>query len=121
SKHVGVPNCTAPIEVLPDASRALLSPTFCEEGKASTSKDQWTNPDPVSIIDLPADGPHFLKNLPGFGPVAMTPDKTRAVAYLDMQRIDESMFEDKSKIPSKTGPRYHIMTIDPKSLAYELS
>ena len=118
--RTSVPNCTAPIEVLPDASRALLSPTFCEEGQA-TSKGQWTNPDPVSVIDLAADGPHFLKNLPGFGPVAMDPSSHRAVAYLDVERMDEAMFTDKAKIPSRSGARYHIMTIDPKTLAYDLS
>src|SRR5262249_10881031 len=52
AKYVDVPNCAAPIEVLPDGSRALLSPTFCDEGMQSTGTQQWTNPDPVSVIDL---------------------------------------------------------------------
>jgi hypothetical protein len=121
STRVVVPNCSAPIVVLPDASRALLSPTFCEEGQVGSPTTQWTNPDPVSVIDLMADGPHFLKNLPGFGPVAIDADGRRAVAYLDVERMDETMFEDKSKVPSKTGARYHIMTIDPASLVYDLS
>jgi hypothetical protein len=120
TSRVSVPNCAAPVVVLPDASRALLSPTFCEEGR-TTAQQGWTNPDPVSVIDLAAEGPRFLRNLPGFGPVAMDPAGTRAVAYLDVQRMDTSMFEDKTKIPSLSGPRYHVMTIDPKSLAYELS
>lgn len=121
TKPIQVPNCNAPIEVLPDASRAFLSPTFCEEGVASTGQQKWTNPDPVSVIDLPADGPHFLKNLPGFGPVAVTPGGAKVVAYLDMQRIDRTMFDDQAQIPSDSGPRYHIMTIDPKTLAFQLS
>jgi hypothetical protein len=121
SKSVDVPNCEAPIVVLPDASRAFLSPTFCQEGQASTSTTQWTNPDPVSVIDLGADGPAFLKNLPGFGPVAVDEQAHRAVAYLDVQRMDESMFDDKTKIPSRTGARYHILTIDPKTLDYQLA
>ena len=121
SKSVGVPNCTAPVVVLPDASRAFLSPTFCQEGQASSNAAQWTNPDPVSVIDLATDGPVFVKNLPGFGPVAIDEQAHRAVAYLDVQRMDESMFDDKTKVPSKTGARYHIMTIDPKSLDYQLS
>jgi hypothetical protein len=121
SKSVDVPNCEAPVVVLPDASRAFLSPTFCQEGQASNGTTQWTNPDPVSVIDLGADGPAFVKNLPGFGPVAIDEQAHRAVAYLDVQRIDESMFDDKSKIPSKAGARYNIMTIDPKSLDYQVS
>jgi hypothetical protein len=118
---IGIPNCTAPIDVLPDASRALLSPTFCEEGTASTTQQTWTNPDPVSVIDLTADGPRFLKNLPGFGPVALDPQARRAVAYLDVQRMDPSMFDDKSKVPDASGKRYHIMTIDPKTLSFDLT
>ncbi len=119
--RVAVPNCTAPIVVLPDASRALVSPTFCQEGQTSTQNAQWTNPDPVSVIDLGADGPQFKRNLPGFGPVALDGDSRRAVAYLDVQRMDETMFDDKSKIPSRSGLRYHIMTIDPASLEYTLA
>jgi hypothetical protein len=121
SARVNVPNCTAPIFVLPDASRGFLSPTFCEEGRPSTGTQTWTNPDPVSVVDLGEAGPKFVKNLPGFGPVVADERATRIVAYLDMKRIDESMFEDKSRIPEKSGPRYHIMTIDPKSLAFDLA
>lgn len=118
---ITVPNCTAPISVMPDASRAFLSPTFCEEGGVSTPKQQWTNPDPVSVIDLTSDGPKFLKNLPGFGPVSMNAEGSLVVAYLDVERMDASMFEDKSKVPSTSGKRYHLMTIDPTSLAYDLT
>src|SRR5882672_1883735 len=121
AKSVDVPNCTAPVVVVPDASRAFLSPTFCQEGQASSNASQWTNPDPVSVIDLATDGPVFLKNLPGFGPVAIDEQGQRAVAYLDVQRMDAAMFDDQTKVPSKTGARYHIMTIDPKSLDYQLT
>ena len=115
-----VPNCNAPIQILPDASRALLSPTFCDEGVQSTaSGDTWTNPDPVSVIEL-ANGISFNKNLPGFGPVALRSDGSLAVAYLDTKRMDPSMFDDKSQVPSVSGPEYHLMLIDPKSLAFTL-
>jgi WD40 repeat protein len=117
-----VPNCSAPIEVLPDASRAFLSPTFCEEGVQSTANaGSWTNPDPVSVIDLDPNGLHFVKNLPGFGPVALRSDGSLAVAYLDMKRIDRSMFENPAQIPSSSSPEYHLMQIDPKSLAFTLT
>jgi hypothetical protein len=116
-----VPNCTAPLVVLPAGDRALLSPTFCEEGVASSADNTWTNPDPVSIIDLDAEGPHFLKNLPGFGPVALSADGARAVAYLDMERLDAAMFDDPTQIPDAAGPRYHVMVIEPETLAFTLS
>jgi hypothetical protein len=118
---VNVPNCAAPLVVLPTGDRALLSPTFCEEGIRSTGDNEWTNPDPVSIIDLEADGPHFIKNLPGFGPVALSEDGARAVAYLDMERIDRSMFDAPTQIPDIDGPRYHVMVIDPATLAFSLT
>jgi len=118
---IEVPNCAAPIVVLPTGKRALLSPTFCEEGVASTANKTWTNPDPVSVIDLQTDGPHFVKNLPGFGPVALTPDGERAVAYLDVQRIDPAMFDDPTQIPAADGPRYHIMVINPSTLEFSLT
>jgi hypothetical protein len=121
SARADVPNCSAPIEVLPDASRALLSPTFCDEGVQSTASGQtWTNPDPVSVIDLD-QGVRFVRNLPGFGPVALRRDGSLAVAYLDTKRIDPSMFDDKSKIPGASAPEYHLMLIDPKTLDYTLT
>lgn len=118
---IDVPNCAAPIVVLETGKRAMLSPTFCEEGVASTANNTWTNPDPVSIIDLETDGPHFVKNLPGFGPVALSPNGERAVAYLDMERIDRTMFDDPTQIPAADGPRYHIMVIDPATLEFSLT
>ncbi len=116
-----IPNCEAPPAILPDGSRVLVSPTFCEEDKASDPQNQWTNPDPVSVIDLSDAGLSFLKNLPGFGPVALSPDGSRAVAYLDTKRIDASMFDDKSLIPGANAPEYHLMVIDPKTLAFTVS
>jgi hypothetical protein len=120
SKSIQIPNCDAPIEVLPDGSRALLSPTYCQEGQQS-STGGWTNPDPVSVIDLLADGPRFRENLPGFGPVALVKDGKRAIAYLDTKRMDPSMFADKSQVPSTSGDRYHLMVIDPVTLKFSLS
>jgi hypothetical protein len=121
TQRTTIPNCSAPIAVLPDASRAFVSPTFCEEGGASTPQAGWTNPDPVSVVDLPAEGPRFRENLPGFGPVALDDQGTRAVAYLDTQRMIPSMFADQTKVPPTSGPRYHIMRIDPKTLGFELT
>ena len=118
--QITIPNCEAPVEVLPDETRALVSPTFCEEARSSNPKDTWTNPDPVSVIDITAEGLSFLKNLPGFGPVALSPDGKRAVAYLDVARIDASMFADKSQIPAAGAPQYHLLVIDPKTLAFRV-
>lgn len=118
--RVEVPNCTAPIAVLPDESRAFLSPTFCAEDVPPDTTQTWTNPDPVSVIDLGA-APRFVENLPGFGPVAMPKDGSRVVAYLDMQRIDPTMFKDPAQIPGKGSLQYHLMIIEPRGLGFTLT
>lgn len=118
---ITIPNCDAPIALMPDGSRAFVSPTFCEEGKATNPNGQWTNPDPVSVIDLDAQGGHFLENLPGFGPVALDAKGTRAVAYLDIKRMDASMFANKAQVPSVHGDQFHLMVIDPRTLSFSLS
>jgi hypothetical protein len=118
---LSVPNCSAPIAILPDASRGLLSPTYCQEAKTDSSQS-WTNPDPVSIVDFDANGSaHFLKNLPGFGPVALDPSGNTAVAYLDTARMDASMFDDKSIVPSTSGDPFHLMVIDTHTLKFSLT
>lgn len=121
SSTIDVPNCSAPVSVLADGTRALLSPTFCTPDAKSAPKEGWRNPDPVSVIDLdPAAGTlTFVKNLPGFGPTALLGDG-RAVAYLDMKRIDETMFDDKTQIPAAGSAQYHLMVIEPRSMKFEL-
>lgn len=126
--HVGVeiPNCEAPIEISQrtvngDAARAFLSPTYCSPGAAAVPGETWTNPDPVSVIDVAGDSLTFVKNLPGFGPVAMAKDGARLVAYLDTARMDPAMFDDPKQVPWTEGDRYHLMTIDPVSLRFALA
>ena len=118
---IDVPNCAAPIVVTPNAARAFLSPTYCSPGAQAVPGEVWTNPDPVSVIDLGAARATFQKNLPGFGPVVMSKDGTRLVAYLDVKRMDAKMFDDASQVPWKEGQRYHLMTIDPSTLKFQLS
>ncbi len=115
-----VPNCEAPIVVVPNGSRAFLSPTYCSPGAQAVPGETWTNPDPVSVIEL-GSGVTFRKNLPGFGPVALSSDGSRLVAYLDVKRMDPAMFEDKAQVPWTEGQRYHLMTIDPVSLSFRLA
>jgi len=88
---VDVPNCAAP-RGLPTVCGALLSPTFCEEDKPTPGRRQWTNPDPVSVIDLGADGPRFRQTCQASGRWRSTPrgdvrSPTRRPA------MDEAMFE----------------------------
>lgn len=121
---IDVPNCESPIVVLPNASRAFLSPTYCSPGAQAVPGEVWTNPDPVSVIELgsaPASSIRFNKNLPGFGPVALSKDGSRLIAYLDVKRMDPAMFDDPKQVPWKDGQRYHLMTIDPSALTFKLA
>lgn len=118
---VDVPNCESPIVVTPSGARAFLSPTYCSPGAQAVPGEVWTNPDPVSVIELAGGGVRFNKNLPGFGPVAMSKDGSRLVAYLDVKRMDPAMFDDAKQVPWKDGQRYHLMTIDPSTLAFKLA
>lgn len=101
-----VPNCSDNIVVTPAGDRAFLAPTTC-------------NKDPISIIDLAAGSEAYVKNLPGFGPVALAPDGVTAVGFLDVAAADDSLFEDPSQKPDAAGPRYHLMVIDTQSLSYK--
>lgn len=120
SQTIDVPNCGAPVSIVPDGTRILLSPTFCTRD-AKTAPPGWRNPDPVSVIDVDAASGslRFVKNLPGFGPTALLADG-RAVAYLDTKRIDPAMFDDKSQIPAAGAKQFHLMLIDPKTTKLEL-
>jgi WD40 repeat protein len=64
--EIDVPNCASSLQLSPQGRTAMLAPTNCSK-------------DPVSIIDLIART--FRKNIPGFGPVAWSPDGEYAVAF----------------------------------------
>ncbi len=65
-RRIEVPNCASKLVISPVDDLALLAPTSCQK-------------DPVSVIDL--DRGEFVQNLPGFGPVAFSPDGKTAVAF----------------------------------------
>lgn len=124
SSSIEIPNCAAPVALVKDGSRAMVSPTFCtpESSGVENPAGGWTNPDPVSMIDVDQTTGtlKFIKNLPGFGPVAMMNDG-KAIAYLDMKRIDRAMFDDQSQIPGAGAPQFHLMSIDPASMKFDLN
>ncbi|MCB9729388.1 MAG: hypothetical protein H6746_13030 [Deltaproteobacteria bacterium] len=66
-RHViDVPNCASSLQISPLGRTAMLAPTDCSK-------------DPVSIIDLASRA--FVENIPGFGPVAWSPDGQYAIAF----------------------------------------
>ncbi len=105
---VSVPNCSDRIAIASEGSHALLAPTTCHK-------------DPVSVIDLTVGQESFERNLPGFGPVAVSPDGTTAVAFLDRDAIELELFDDPAQAPVSAVERFHLMLIDTVSLKYEFA
>lgn len=105
-----VPNCASALAITPDGGRAFLSPTFC-------------NKDPISLLDLAPGKEGWVKNLPGFGPLALGPGGATAVAFLDTQNLDTTLFDDPAQVPphGPTDPRYHVMTLDTQTLKYDFT
>lgn len=99
---IKVPNCADELVLLDGGHRGLMAPTVCGR-------------DPVSVIDL--DGCAFDRNLPGFGPVALSSDQRTAVAFIDRDTEDPQAppLPDDVK---KSAVRFHLMFIDAASLSY---
>lgn len=100
--RVVVPNCADELVISGDGKRAFLAPTFCGR-------------DPVSVIDLVACS--FDKNLPGFGPVALSDNGRTAVAFLDRDNDDPLAPPIPDEV-KKSEDRYHLMFLDTNTLAF---
>ena len=110
TSNITVANCASKLAITPDGARAFLSPTLC-------------NKDPISLIDLTPGAEAWVMNLPGFGPLAMAHDGASAVAFVDAFNVDEALFLQPQQIPphGMNDPRYYIMTLDTKSLTFDLT
>lgn len=94
-KEITFMNCADELAIQPGGIIALLSPNQCmvhpviippeEEEEWPPPEDEWDewedwdDGDPVSVIDL--ETREFVGNLPGFGPLAFSPDGETAVAF----------------------------------------
>jgi hypothetical protein len=95
------PNCADELKVLPGEQTALLSPTYCASVGAKDPGSSWAVLDegsvlvpvpvrscePISFIDL--ESRTFIENLPGFGPVAVTPDGKKALGFTRKKLLEE--------------------------------
>jgi hypothetical protein len=72
------PNCADELVLEPSRNMALLSPTTC----GVLDK----NHDPISVIDL--EKREFVKNLPGFGPVVISDDGSKAVGFTRRENME---------------------------------
>lgn len=108
-----VPNCSARVAIDEQSSYAFLAPTTCQR-------------DPISVLSLAPGEESFVRNLPGFGPVRIAPQGTKAIGFLEAGNVDESLFEETSQIPPEPtsekddAPEYYLMVIDTETLSFEL-
>ncbi|MDJ0762404.1 MAG: hypothetical protein QNJ97_05390 [Myxococcota bacterium] len=107
---IAVPNCSDELVLAAQGDMALLAPTRCIQENGDEN-------DPVSVIDLATLA--FVRNLPGFGPTAVTVDQETAVAFMDLDNLDESLFDSPEDIPTDSSCRYHLMFIDVKKLKFD--
>ncbi|HTM18948.1 MAG TPA: WD40 repeat domain-containing protein, partial [Kofleriaceae bacterium] len=97
-----VPNCSDELVLSPDGRRAYLAPLSCSH-------------DPVSIVDVTATC-RFEGNLPGFGPVALSPDGATGIAFLDRNARDPAAPPLPPEVAS-SPVRFHLMLFDTRSHA----
>jgi hypothetical protein len=100
--EIVAPNCADQLVLAPGGQRAFLAPTTCQR-------------DPVSVLDLATCT--FEKNLPGFGPVALSQNGRTAVAFVDRDSKDPMAPALPAEVTT-SADRYHLMFIDVATLAY---
>ena len=101
---VELPNCADELKLQPGGALALLSPTTCSSNGVSSHfvfnpgrakvPDSCPQPppsaknvDPISVVNL--ETRTFIENLPGFGPVVISPDGSRAVGFTRQAEMQE--------------------------------
>jgi hypothetical protein len=107
-----VPNCASLMALTKEDRYGLLAPTDCLDPQGAAV-------DPISVVDLTLGEERFVRNLPGFGPVAVSSNGERAVAFVDSSNLDISLFDNQSQIPS-TDVRFYLMVIANDSLEFNL-
>ncbi len=106
--EVAFPNCAADLQVQPQGTLLLMSPNVCFlhavtlapppvlEEPTDEWEDEWEDweddedwddydNDPTSIVDLATR--EYVGKLPGFGPLALSPDGTTAVGFSRQQAL----------------------------------
>ncbi|MEW5850874.1 MAG: hypothetical protein AB2A00_18960 [Myxococcota bacterium] len=101
--EVEADNCADEMEVTED-NRAFLAPTLCQK-------------DPVTVMKV-GEECGVERQMPGFGPVAMSPDGKTAMAFIDR---DVPVDPEGPAIPAEvksSNTRFHLMVIDVKTLEF---
>ena len=95
--------CASELVLTTDGARAFLAPTTCAK-------------DPVTVLDVTAEC-KVIKQLAGFGPVALSPDGATAVAFLDRDTKDPNAPPVPADVKASDS-RYHLSFIDTATLDY---
>lgn len=108
--RIAVPNCSDELVLAKNGEVGFLAPTRCVEQNGDEK-------DPVSVVDI--NSSTFVRNLPGFGPTAVMLEGQMAVAFMDLDNLDESLFDSPEDIPQNSASRYHLMFIDVATLKFD--
>lgn len=98
-----IDNCDSELVVTPDGARAFIAPTRCQR-------------DPISVVDLTSCT--YRGNLPGFGPVALSPSGDTIVGFADRDANDPTAPPLPESLRT-SADRYHLMFVDVDSLDFE--
>lgn len=101
-------NCSSELVMAENDTKAFLAPTLCN----------W---DPVSVFTFTEQGCKMEKQMPGFGPVALSPDGQTAVAFLDRDAFELDASGEQMQPPEGVGnsrDRFHLMFINVKDLSF---
>lgn len=98
-------NCADELVLSDDESTAFLAPTLCQK-------------DPVSVVKIQDGHCEIAKQLPGFGPVALSPDGKTAVAFIDRDAPATQGFPEVPAAVKQSKLRYHLMLIDTHTLDF---
>jgi len=105
SCEVTADNCADELVLSDDENTAFLAPTLCQK-------------DPVSVVKIQDGNCSLAKQLPGFGPVALSPDGKTAVAFLDRDAPEVEGFPTVPANVKASSQRYHLMMIDTHTLEF---
>ena len=103
--HTQADNCSSEVAISEDESRVFLAPTLCAE-------------DPVTVMNISDGNCEVEKQMPGFGPVAMSPNGGNlVVAFLDRDAHPPAGTTVPDSV-RQSRQRYHLMLIDQATLEF---
>lgn len=105
-------NCAAETVLSEENNKAMMAPTRCQ---LTTG-----HPEPISVFSYDSNGGCQEQGLiPGYGPLAMTPDHKTIVAFLDRDAPRMAGDPENPAEVKNSKDRFHLMFLDPATLGYQ--